>query len=219
MTTITISKPIGQFLTAAIVANHPSLHMRYILVTDAQKLITTDGFRMHIWPVDAQHEPGFYTWDKAKTLTRVEDEKEIGKAGFYRMGNLYYPQIMHKADTQAPLMIYAADRGVLAPFGIERYPIVKSIGSDMIFMRAITAGEERAICLGINASPLIFAADGSVTSAPLDQAMMLDAQFALEALRCKFVKPCLRWIDPYKPAIIGALDEPHAIIMPVVKRR
>lgn len=224
MTTITIMKEVYQFLASAIDPKHRAVPMRYVMVTDANSFVTTDGFRMHVYPTSGvENEPGFYALGEGKnrytvTLYKVSEE-ETGKSDFYTVKNLIYPRIMGPGQNEPALMVYGVDDTELRPIDIEKYPKIKSKGMDMYFRRGIVDGEQRAVCLGINALPLEWGVDGLVNPVALDETIRLDAKFVLDALSSKLVHPTMRFADTRHPAIFGKTDGAHAIIMPVQCRR
>lgn len=234
---IQIDKAVGAFLQAAIDAksNADRPRLNYVLATDMQLLITTDGYRMHVWPMgDQQYTPGYYLWDKKEMLIRV-DNSAVGNVDkpMWQREQISYPKIMGESQHAKPLTIYGAGAGgCLTELELKTLPAVKvkpikprdkSPIPTMSFRRGIIDGETRAVCLGVSALSLVWQEDGTVEEAITPDLITLDAAFALAALSSPLVRPVLRWVDSQegwfgKPAIIGDLERAHAVIMPIYKR-
>jgi hypothetical protein len=214
----------AKFLSAALDAKHTSLHLRYYLMTDKQKLVTTDGFRAHVVATEVQCEPGFYVLDKERTrLNRVaDDDVADARKEFYLMKNLGLDRIVPQSVIEAnPSVMYCVRNGEFDNFSCNYFPRHKgkrNTSSHMTFRRGKIMGQERAVCLGINAYPVVWQEDGTVAFDNGLGTIALDSNFILDALSTPMVRPVMRWTTPRSPAIIGDMGEAHAIVMPIYPR-
>lgn len=194
---------------------HP--HLQHVIVTDSQHMITTDGYRMHVYPTSGPTmAPGYYDWhDKIKALVRIDDAAIVKK--MYTLDALCYPRILRTSVQTDPMLMYSWHRFVME----QRFmwPAVKQYDHTICFRRGTYDGQMRAICLGLNAPPFIWDRDDQVTIAPRDKWTAFEAKYFSDAMAGEIVRPIIRWDGYRDPIILGNTDEAHVVIMPLVGRQ
>lgn len=218
--TIKIEKNVYEFLASGLSTDKKKERLQHILVTDDQRLIATDGFRAHIVPLEEQYDPGYYTYIKS-TSELIFLSADIGGSAMWSKDNFSH-KMFYDAENVASMPVVVGKMNRISDH-LSLPKISKAISKEkgkinkhtLIFRKGLIGGILHAICLGLDALPYQFDAEGNLSLTPIENCLILDAKYVQNALSNCCVRQTMKWDNVQRAVQFGDRDQPHAIVMPM----